>query len=458
MNTIITLSALGMITMILGVFNRKNLLIPIVLVGLLTAILFTASEWNSNVHYFNNMLVIDRFSSAFGILMIFGTFLIFLIARHYFRRFEKPMEDIYSILIFSLVGAIIITMIGNLTMLFVGIEIMSVSLYILAGSKKTSPSSNEAAMKYFLMGVFSTGILLFGIALIYGTTGTFDLAEIGMWVKLNQENIPLIFKTGILLILVALAFKVGAVPFHFWIPDVYHGAPTLITAYMATVVKIASLAAFYRLFSMSFLPLQYFWGPIIWVFAFLSILFGNLAALHQDHVKRMLAYSSIAHTGYILIGFVVFNNFTTGALFYYSTSYLLATIGAFAVLMLVREDIKKGTFEAFNGLIKENKFLSISMMVFLLSLTGIPPLAGFMAKFNIFTTAIENRFIWLTVAGIIGSAISVFYYFKMIISMLMKEGSGIKVNLSARTRVLLVLILLLIILAGLMPGLFLEIV
>jgi len=343
-------------------------------------------------------------------------------------------------------------------MFFVGLEIMSVSLYILAGSKKTSPSSNEAAMKYFLMGAFSTGILLFGITLVYGASGTFDLMEIGKWTIENQGSIPMIFKVGILLILVAMAFKVGAVPFHFWVPDVYHGAPTLITTYMSTVVKIAGLAAFYRLFSMSFINFKEFWEPIIWVLAFASILFGNLAALHQTHVKRMLAYSSIAHTGYILIGFISFNTFTTGALFYYSLAYLLSTIGAFTVLMLVREDIKKGTIDAFNGLVRNNKLLSIAMIVFLLSLTGIPPLAGFMAKFNIFTTALENQLIWLTIAAILGSAISVAYYFKIIIAMLLKDGQPAKVSLSTRTRLLLLILMLMIIVAGVFPDLFLELI
>ena len=404
------------------------------------------------------MLLIDNFSRAFGTLMIFGTFLILLIARHYFRNFDKPMEDLYSLLIFSLVGAIVITMMGNLTMFFVGLEIMSVSLYILAGSKKTSPSSNEAAMKYFLLGAFSTGILLFGITLIYGTTGTFDLKEIGQWAIKNQNSIPMIFKAGILLILVAMAFKVGSVPFHFWVPDVYHGSPTLITTYMATVAKIAGLAAFYRVFSMCFVSLQAFWGPIVWVLSFASIIFGNLAALHQSHVKRMLAYSSIAHTGYILMGFISFNNFTIGALFYYSSAYLLSTIGCFAVLMLVREDIKSGTFDAFNGLVKKNKFLTIAMIVFLLSLTGIPPLAGFMAKFNIFATALENHYIWLTIAAIIGSAISVAYYFKLIIAMLLKEGTETKVILSSRTRALLIILMLMIIAAGIFPDLFLKLI
>ena len=458
MNTIITLSALGMIAMIIGVSNKKDLLLPVVFIGLIVALVFSSLEWGQSNHYFNNMLVEDDFSTLFSSLMIFGTFLIFLIARHYFRNFEKPMEDVYSVLLFSLVGAITITMMGNLTMFFIGLEIMSVSLYVLAGSKKTSPSSNEAAMKYFLMGAFSTGILLFGIALIYGATGTFDLYEIGNWTIANKDSVPMVFKAGILLILVALAFKVGAVPFHFWVPDVYHGSPTLITTYMATIVKIAGLAAFYRLFSICFINLQDFWGPIVWVLSLGSILFGNLAALHQTHVKRMLAYSSIAHTGYILMGFINFNNFTTGALFYYSAAYLLSTIGAFVVLMLVREDIKTGTVDAFNGLMKRNKFLSVSMIIFLLSLAGIPPLAGFMAKFNIFTTALENGLVWLTIAAIIGSAISIVYYFKIITAMLLKVGSETKVVLSARTNVLLVILILMILAIGIFPDLFLQLI
>jgi NADH-quinone oxidoreductase subunit N len=183
-----------------------------------------------------------------------------------------------------------------------------------------------------------------------------------------------------------------------------------------------------------------------------------LAALHQSQVKRMLAYSSIAHTGYILMGFVVFNHFTSGALFYYSAAYLLATIGAFVVLMLVREDIKKGNTEAFNGLIKHNKFLAIMMIVFLLSLTGIPPLAGFMAKFNIFAASLENGLIWLTITAILGSAISVVYYFRLIIAMLIKDGPEIKVNLSARTKALLIILLILIISAGVFPDMFLMLI
>jgi len=386
------------------------------------------------------------------VLMILGTFLIFLMARYYFRKIDKPMEDIYSLLLFSLVGAVVITMMGNLTMFFVGLEIMSVSLYILAGSKKTSPSSNEAAMKYFLMGAFSTGILLFGIALIYGTTGSFDLIEIGQWTAANQNTIPMIYKVGIIFILVAMAFKVGAVPFHFWLPDVYHGSPTLITAYMATVIKIAGLAALYRLFSLSFITLQHFWGQIIWLLAAASIIVGNLGALNQHHVKRMLAYSSIAHTGYILMGFVVFNEFTIGALFYYSVAYFLATIGAFAVLILVRESIKKGTTDAFNGLIIENRFLSISMIVFLLSLTGIPPLAGFMAKFNILASTLQNGFFVLSVIAILGSAVSVFYYFKIIIAMVTNTNESVKVNITIRARILFIILLLLIVLTGIVPG------
>jgi len=451
MNTIITLVALGISTMMLGLLNKKKIIIPFILAGLTIALFFSVMDWNAERSFFNNMLLIDKYSISFGSLMIVSTILIFLLADHYFRKFDKPMEDIYALMIFALVGAIIITMFGNLTMFFVGLEIMSVSLYILVGSKKTSSESNEAAMKYFLLGTFFTGIMLFGIALIYGTVGSFDLQVISDYVLTNKDSIPLIMKTGVVLLLVAMSFKVAAFPFHFWSPDVYHGAPTLITAFMATVMKVAGIAAFYRLFGTTFLPIEGFWTKIIWFLSLSSILVGNLGALYQTQIKRVLAYSSIAHTGYILIAFASPNSFSPNAIFYYSAAYTIATIGAFAVLLVVRETKKDGSILAFNGLGLKNRTIAFLMTLSLISLAGIPPLAGFTAKFYVLASAIENNLIILSIAAIIGSIISVVYYFKIIIAMYMKPGTDHIVGMNLQFKILIVSFLILLIGTSIFP-------
>ncbi|HAN78970.1 MAG TPA: NADH-quinone oxidoreductase subunit N, partial [Bacteroidales bacterium] len=401
---------------------------------------------------------LDSVALSFGRLMIVLTFLVFLIADHYFLRRQNTVEDVYAVIIFSLIGAVVLTMFENMVMFFIGLEIMSVSLYILTGSKKTSSRSNEAAMKYFLMGTFSTGILLYGIALIYGASGSFDLSTIGTYVATNQDNLPLYFKTGIVMVTIALAFKIGAVPFHFWVPDVYHGAPTLVTTYMATVVKIAGVVAFYRLFSLSFLGISELWGGIISILAVFTIFVGNLSALYQTQVKRMLAYSSVAHTGYLMLGLVAFNDASASTLFYYSVAYGVSTIGTFAALMLVREKFQEGTFGAFEGLAKKNGFLSFVLSISLLSLTGIPPLAGFMAKYFIFAQAIEQGFWWLSIAAILGTAISVVYYFKMIIGMYFREPKDEVVHLTTRSKALLIVLTILIISVGLFPSIIINLI
>jgi len=458
MNTIIILTILGILILLLGISSKKHFLVPIIFVGLILSLAVNFCPSIIPVEKVRQMLAIDSISLTFSSLMICLTFLIFFIADHYFVHKRKTVEDVYSIIIFSLVGAIVLTMFKNMVMFFIGLEIMSISLYILTGSKKTSARSNEAAMKYFLMGTFSTGILLFGTALIYGATGSFDLNAIGDFINTNKNTLPLYLKTGILLVTIAIAFKIAAVPFHFWVPDVYHGAPTLITTYMATVIKIAGVVAFFRLYSTSFSGVKEMWSALFAVLAVLTIFVGNLAALYQTHVKRMLAYSSIAHTGYLMLGLVAFNATSFSSLFYYLTAYSVSTIGIFAALMLVREETNDGTFSAFEGLAKKNSFLSFVVALSLLSLTGIPPLAGFMAKYFIFAQAIEQGYLWLTIAAIIGTAISVVYYFKIIIGMYMGTPKDISIPLTTRSRILLIVLAILIIGIGLLPNLILNLV
>jgi NADH-quinone oxidoreductase subunit N len=340
-------------------------------------------------------------------------------------------------------------------MLFLGIEILSISMYILAGSKKFDLASNEAALKYFLTGSFATGFLLFGIALIYGSSGTFNLNEIEAYTSINHDSLPGIFGVGVLLIMIGLSFKLAIAPFHFWAPDVYHGSPTLITAFMATVVKIAGVAAFYRLFDICFSNISEIWVRTLLIFSVATIFTGNLAGLFQTNMKRMLAYSSIAHAGYMIMGIVAINNSSAVALLLYTVSYSLVTIAAFGVIIMVRDVRHNDDIETFNGLARTNPYMAFSLTISMLSLTGIPPLAGFAAKYYIFATAMENGYLWLVILALIGSAISAVYYFKPIIAMYLKHGEWPPIPVTTTYRVQLVAITVLTLILGIIPGILL---
>src|SRR6187402_3158424 len=296
MNTIILISVIPLVLLYLGLYKAKNALLPVTIIGLVAALILAVVQWNDGAQpIYSGMLLFDNFSIAFSVLTISSTILILLLSKDYFESISEHVAEYYAVILFALAGIIVMVSYYNLTMLFIGIEIMSVSLYILAGIKKNDFASNEAALKYFLMGAFSTGFLLFGITLIYGASGSFNLEAIRDYVITHPRGIDPLFYTGIMLIIVGLCFKVGAAPFHFWTPDVYEGSPTLITTFMSTVVKTAGFAAFLRLFTACFAPLSDFWIPVLLVIAIVTLFIGNVTALYQQSFKRMLAFSSISH-------------------------------------------------------------------------------------------------------------------------------------------------------------------
>ncbi len=457
MGALISTVILGMITMFLGIMEKKRWILPVIIAGLIISFGINFTEWNSNKHYFNEMMIVDNFSVAFNGVLIFTSALVFMFSGNYYRSVERPLEDIYSLMLFALAGAIVMTSFSNLVMLFLGIEILSISMYILAGSKKFDLASNEAAIKYFLTGSFATGFLLFGIALIYGSCGTFNLNDIASFTTLHHESLPNYFKVGLILIMIGLSFKLAVAPFHFWAPDVYHGSPTLITAFMATVVKIAGIAAFYRLFDICFSNVGELWVKTLLIFSVATIFVGNLAGLYQNNMKRLLAYSSIAHAGYMIMGIVAMNNTSAGALLLYTASYSIVTIAAFGVIILVREARRNDDIVTFNGLARTNPYMAFTLTIAMLSLTGIPPLAGFTAKYYIFATAMENGYLWLVILALIGSAISAVYYFKVIIAMYMKEGDWPAIPVTTTYRIQLISITVLTLLLGLIPSILLII-
>lgn len=418
MGAIITLSILGILVLYLGLFKMKNSLLPVSLLGLAVSIGFLINDWSKDsTPLYEGMVLFDQYAIAFSVICLLLTGLVLGLSKDYFDSISDNVGEYFSLILFSLMGALLVSAYHNMTMLFIGIEIMSVALYILAGIRKKDFASNEAALKYFLMGAFSTGFLLFGIALIYGASGSFDLATISAYVINNPTHISPLFYAGILLMIVGLAFKVGAAPFHFWTPDVYDGAPTLITTFMSTVVKTAAFAGFLRLFAYCFVPLQDFWIPVMLVITIITLFIGNITALVQQSFKRMLAYSSISHAGYMLFGIVVIGTLSSGAVLLYATAYSLASIIAFGALILVKRASGADDFVSFNGLAKRNPKLALAVTISMLSLAGIPLTAGFVGKFMMFTNVMSNYQVVLVVLAVINAAMAIYYYFRVIVAM-----------------------------------------
>lgn len=438
-----------------GLFAKRSQLLPIVLIGVGAALvitlreLFSGNPWGNQ---FQDMINFDSYALGFSSLVLLTTLLIAGLSGWGFRKLEHTKGDHYALLLFSICGALTMFSFTNMVMLFLGIEILSIPLYVLAGSNRDNLSSNEAALKYFLMGSFATGILLFGMALVYGSTATFDTAGIAAALQSGVSS-PGMLKLGLLLILIGLSFKVSAVPFHFWAPDVYQGSPNMVTAYMSTVVKTAGFAAFYRLFSGAFIGMADFWSIGVVGIAALTMTVSNFTAIFQTDFKRMMAYSSISHAGYLLLGVLAVGVAgSSGAMLVYLLTYSVASIMAFAIYMLVAEPSEDGSFAAFNQLGKRHPFLAFAMTFAMLSLAGIPPLAGFFGKYFLFSSVV-SQYPWLVVLAVVNSAVSIYYYFKVIIAMYFsKEENTLSVEVPASVRWLLLVGLFLLTMLTVFPG------
>ncbi len=461
MKGLFIISALGILAMLAEIFKFKKLLYPIVLVGVLAAYVCNLTEWgvnNMSIPLFNNMIHFNDVSLAFSGVILITLFFWFILANDYFEH--DHITDHFALVLFAVVGALMLTSFKNMTTLFLGIEILSIPMYVLAASRKRDLASNEAGFKYLIMGSFASGFLLFGIALIYGATGSFDLMEIRSYISHNQGNIPTFFYAGILMILFAMCFKVSAAPFHFWAPDVYEGSPTVITALMSTIVKTAAFAAFMQLFLVVFGKIDGTWGIVLSIIIALSLIISNITAATQQSVKRMLAYSSISHAAFMLMailanakGFASVN-----AILYYSLAYSIGSIAAFTVLYNVSKTNDDVSVNAFNGLGKRNPLMAVCMVVALLSLSGIPITAGFFAKYFVFSILIATPYKWLIIVAILTSAVGVYYYFKVIIAMYFKVNySDEKINIETSHILLLVLTTLFTIALGVVPNYVIEI-
>lgn len=460
MGAIITLSLLGILILYLGLYKAKNALLPVSILGLLGALAYELYYWQSDaVPMYKGMVLFDHFALAFSMLCIVLTILILLLSKEYFKSISENIAEYYTLIIFSLTGALMVCAYHNFAMLFIGLEIMSVALYILVGIRRKDKASNEASLKYFLMGAFSTGFLLFGITLLYGATGTFDLAVLKAYIIANPTEVSPLFYGGILLLLVGLCFKVGVAPFHFWTPDVYDGAPILITTFMSTVVKIASFAGFLKLFSMVLIPLNEFWTPVLLTIVIITLFVGNITALMQTSFKRMMAYSSISHAGYMLFAILSIGANSASGILTYAIAYGLSSIVAFGSLMLVKRHIGSDQFESFNGLGKTNPGLAFAITVAMLSLAGIPLTAGFIGKFMMFTTVMNDYHTVLLLLAAINAAIGIYYYFRVIVHMYFMKGEGEEpVQLSINFKLVFGLAVLLTIIIGIYPDIIVSLI
>ena len=456
MKAIIAATIIGVILMFAGfLVNDRRSVVTLAIVLLLA--LFGVNIWDlvsapgdAPQVFFNNMLRIDRYSLWFNTLMTGCTVLYALLVSTEIRKVGIHVAEYFALICFILVGVYLLSGYNNMLMLFLGIEIMSIPQYILAGSDKRNLKSSEASLKYFLMGAFSTGILLMGITLLYGATGSFNIQDF-TFLQNNMLN-PMAL-SGILFLLIAFGFKVSAAPMHMWTPDVYDGAPTPFTAYMATIVKAGAFVAFLRLFSVAFGALSDHWMLILAIITAATLLVGNVTAVFQQSVKRMLAYSSIAQAGFMLFAVVAVNATAWQGMIIYAVAYSIATIGVFAVLM----KLKDNTYDGFNGLAKSQPALAFFTTVFILSLAGIPLTGGFMAKYFVLLAVVEQgQLMWLVIFGLLMAAISVYYYFRVIMSMNFKEGNPeFSTEVSSSDKFLLGLTCVLVILLGVAPQLFL---
>jgi NADH-quinone oxidoreductase subunit N len=454
MNSIITSAVLGVIMMFSGIFLKKNSsIITLAILGIVLLLAMCLLEI-SGYHYFqvdtHNMLYFEVFGLLFNCIAFGSTLAYFLLNGRDIAAIGNNPGEYFALIFFVLCGISIASSFNSLLMLFIGIEIISIPLYILTGSDKRNLKSNEASLKYFLMGAFSTGIMLLGIAFLYGANdkGSFFLEDLAQ----GRSGSPMMI-TGLILLMCSMAFKVSAAPFHFWTPDVYDGAPTVVTSFMATIVKGGMFIAFVRLFMDAFGDIKPLWQGFVAILTVLTLFIGNITAVFQQSVKRMLAYSSIAQVGFMLFSLMALNTFAKEGIILYIAVYSIATIGLFAILV----KMKDFSFEGFTGMAGKYPVVAFTAAIFLLSLAGIPLTGGFMAKYYmLLAVAQTGHYLWLVIFALLCAAVSVYYYFRVIQAMYFKEGAGQELEISPGFTAMLVLMALLIILLGIFPQLLID--
>ncbi len=440
----IMLAITGTLVMLYDSFMPKQRYVTgaVSLIGIVFAAILLSMSWNDPVYSsaWNGMVINDGLRISFSFVFLFVTAITILISSVWIDREDVPVGEYHSLLMFATVGMMFMASGNDLVIIFLGLETLSIATYVMAGLRKSDLRSNESAMKYFILGSFATGFLLYGMALIYGATGSTNISEIA--VKIANPNFPALLLIGAAMLVIGFGFKIASVPFHIWTPDVYEGAPTPITGFMAAGVKSAAFASFMRVFILGF-PLlagvqasellHETWITALTVMAILTMTVGNFAAIVQNNVKRMLAYSSIAHAGYALVGFIGAGMAKTtqardqaiAAVAFYMLTYAITNLGAFAIVtLLAQKNDRRTEFEDYNGIGFKSPVLAFSLSLFMLSLLGLPLTAGFMGKVLVFRPALEAGSSLLTilvVVAVVNTAISAYYYLRLIVVMFFRE-------------------------------------
>jgi NADH-quinone oxidoreductase subunit N len=450
--------------------SKKDALAWMSLGTLILCFFVTVGDLDDRVFAFSNLVVIDSYAAFWKLLLYVVSGLTILLSMTYLKEEHIDLAEYYGFILLSLAGMMIMVSGADLLTIYLGIELMSISLYVMAGFKRFEARSIESSAKYFILGSFSSGILLYGISLLYGVAGSTRLAEIAEAVNSRGVDDPMVM-ISMMLLIVGFGFKVAAVPFHMWTPDVYQGAPTSVTAFMAVASKAASFAAFLRVLLEGFGGVKPNWHGMILAVCVLTVGLGNIVAVVQTNVKRMLAYSSIAHAGYALIGLVVAGSVVAdsdanreivsggvSSVMLYLAIYSFMTLGAFAIVALLRKGGLEGEeLEDFTGLSKRHKGAAFLMLLFMVSLAGIPPTAGFIGKFYLFMSAVNAGMAWLAVVGLIFAAVSAFYYLRVVMVMYMREPTSTqeletRLALSPGTTVVLACAVGGVVLLGIYPG------
>jgi NADH-quinone oxidoreductase subunit N len=432
----ITIAIAAILVLLIGVRvpdDESDGLGWLAIAALAIAFVLTLSMSGQNATAFSGAIAIDDFAVFFELAILFVAAIVILMSLSYADEVRLPGAEYYSLILFAALGMMLMAAAGDLIIIFLGLETMSIAIYVLAGLKRTDPRSGEAAIKYFLLGAFSTGFLLYGIALLYGATGTIKLEPIRSALMHGVGLGSPLLLLGIGLMLIGFGFKIAAVPFHMWTPDAYEGAPTPITAYMATGVKLAAFAGFLRVFPIHLGAVSADWSWVIWIIAALTMTVGNIVALVQTNIKRMLAYSAIAHAGYLLVAMAAVAPQAGAAMLYYLVGYVVANLGAFGVVTaLERRGESNDLIQDYRGLAQREPALAAAMTIFLLSFVGVPPLVGFIGKFYIFSGALEAGLVWLVVIAVLNSVMAAYYYIYVIVAMYMQEGGVAVASMTLR--------------------------
>ena len=456
---ILTIAALFVLTLEMARLSRPGIMLFVAAMGIVLAGGALAQAGGEERVLFGGMLRLNSFSIFLDFLYLAVGLATLILSQGYLEKKGNETRGEYpALILFAIIGMMLMTQANDLVMVFLGLELLSLSLYVLVGFLRHDIYSNESGLKYLLLGAFATGFFLFGAALTYGATGTTNFDGIALAIASGDILSHVFLSLGIGLLLIGFAFKVALAPFHMWSPDVYQGAPTTVTGFLCTAPKAAGFGALMKVFMTAFPEVHAEWQTLFWILAALTMTVGNISALVQSNVKRMLAFSSISHAGYLAMGVLVLDNNSVGAMLFYLAVYSAMNLGAFAIIAAAEREEKGVIFEDYRGFSSRHPWLSAAMALFLISLAGFPPTAGFAAKYGLFSIVIAKGYIWLVIIAVLNTLVSVYYYLRLVVNMYMREEEEVLRPVTGIMVVgLIVLLVAVVLLFGITPGFLLDI-